>query len=395
MTRGSALRARAALLMILWLLAGCGSSHANGSSAQNVRASERQTDFVNTGAELPPYEVSDFAPVGARTAWALTFGNQIRNQSQSVQRSGNGGADWLNVAPHGFRRGGRLRNLSSIDVLDPVRAWIDYGSIEGGRQSLLVTADGGRTWIRAGRTPPHCDVQFVNRLDGWCVEIDGALGSEFVRIYRTTTAGRAWRQVSRNDPPGQPSTRDPIPFGCDKSVMFTSPTDGFASSTCNGGGGFIYATTDGGSRWHRRLSLPASVGESGGEEFTAVVASGRNDAVGYTVHGRTRSTSVVYHSVDDGLRWTRIRPPGRPRDYDVDIVTPRVWRLATSRTVLDTDNAGRTWTRIIANVALSRASQVLFTTTDVGWDIPLGGVSDSVLRTTDGGRHWTTVHVPQ
>ncbi len=177
-------------------------------------------------------------------------------------------------------------------------------------------------------------------------------------VYRTTTAGRTWREVSHNDPSSEKSSPDPIPFGCDKSVAFTSPTGGFASSYCNGGGGYIYATTDGGSRWHQQLSLPAPLGGSYGAGFTAVVASARDDAVGYTVEGRTNPfSSLDYHSADGGLRWMKVRPPGKPRGYDVDIVTPRVWRLVAGRTVLGTDNAGRTWTNITANVALSQASQ--------------------------------------
>ncbi len=221
------------------------------------------------------------------------------------------------------------------------------------------------------------------------MDIEGAAGSEFVAVYRTTTAGRTWREVSHNDPSSEKSSPDSIPFGCDKSVAFTSPR------TVNGGGGYIYATTDGGSRWHQQLSLPAPVGGSYGAGFTAVVASGRDDAVGNAVEGRTNPfSSVVYHSADGGLRWMKVRPPGKPRGYDVDIVTPRVWRLVAGRTVLGTDNAGRTWTNITANVALSQASQVLFTTPDVGWDLPCCGISDNVRHTSDGGRHWTTVTCP-
>ncbi len=81
----------------------------------------------------------------------------------------------------------------------------------------------------------------------------------------------------------------------------------------------------------------------------------------------------------------KVRPPGKPRGYDVDVVTPRVWRLVAGRTLLGTDNAGRTWTNITASVALSQASQVLFTTPDVGWDLPCCGISDNVRHTSDGG----------
>lgn len=237
-----------------------------------------------TEAPLPPYEVLDFTPVGAHTAWAVTNSNQPRNPPQSVQRSTDGGARWSNVTPPGLSRAGRSTTISSADFVNRMRAWVVYGRFTG-RQTLLTTSDGGRTWTRVGRTPSYCQVQFVNPVDGWCVEIQGAAGSEFVAIYRTTNAGRTWREVSHNNPSSRKSTPDPIPFSCDKGVAFTSPTGGFASSFCAGGGGYIYATTDGGARWHPRLSVPVSVGGSAGAGFTAVVASRDDAAAGYTVQG--------------------------------------------------------------------------------------------------------------
>lgn len=357
---------------------------------------QRHTRPADASGRLPSYEVLDFTPVGAHTAWAFTAGNQLRNPPQSVQRTVDGGAHWSNLTPPGLTRASGSTGIGSADFVNRMRAWVAYGSYEG-RQTLLRTSDGGRVWARAGRIPSlSCEVQFVNPVDGWCVEINGAAGSEFVAIYRTTTAGRTWREVSHNAVPGKKSTPDPIPFACDKSVVFTSSTDGFAASFCNGGGGYIYATTDGGARWHRRLSVPAPVDGSAGAGFTAVVASRNDAAAGYMVQGykATPTSSIVYHSTDGGARWVKVRPPGRPRGYDVDILTPSVWRLIAGRTVLGTDNAGRTWTPITANVALSQS--VLFATTNVGWDLGASyGGGDNVLHTIDGGRHWTTIHVPQ
>lgn len=365
-----------------------------GAQTSSTQQQRQMTPASATGAPLPRYEVLDFTPVGAHTAWAVTNGNQPHNPPQSVQRSTDGGAHWSNVTPPGLSRAGRSTTISSADFVNRMRAWVVYGRFTG-RQTLLSTSDGGRTWTRVGRTPSYCQVQFVNPVDGWCVDIQGAAGSEFVAIYRTTNAGRTWREVSHNNPSSRKSTPDPIPFGCDKSVAFTSPTGGFAASFCAGGGGYIYATTDGGARWHQRLSVPLPTHGSSGAGFTAVVASKDAAAAGYTVQGykATPTSSVVYHSTDGGAHWTRIRPPGRPRGYAVDIVTPSVWRLIAGRTVLATDNAGRTWTQITANVALSR--YVLFATTSVGWDRLSPGISDNVLHTTDGGRHWTMIHVPQ
>ncbi|MDQ2759311.1 MAG: YCF48-related protein [Actinomycetota bacterium] len=362
--------------------------------AQTSSTQQQHTRPAHARGGSPPYRVLDFSPLGAHTAWAVTNGNQRHDPPQSVQRSSDGGAHWSNVTPPGLSRAGRTTEISSADFVNRMRAWVVYGPSVG-RQTLLSTSDGGRTWARVGRTPSYCAVQFVNPVDGWCVEIDGAAGSAGVAIYRTTTGGRSWREVSQTNVPSGKSTPNSIPFGCEKSVAFTSPTDGFAASVCNAGGGYIYATTDGGARWHQRLAVPTPVDGKDGAGFTPVVASREQAAAGYTVQGykTTPTSSVVYHSTDGGARWRRVRPPGRPRGYAVDIVTPSVWRLVAGRTVLATDNAGRTWTRITANVKLSQ--NVSFTTTNVGWEGSSSGDSDNVLHTTDGGRHWTTIHVPQ
>ncbi len=364
-----------------------------GFAAMGASPTQQHTRLANAPRDLPPYQVLDFTPVGAHTAWTVTSGNQLRNPPQSVQRSTDGGAHWSDVTPPGLSRAGRFTTITAVDFANRMRAWIAYGPPEG-RQTLLTSADGGRIWTRAGLAP-SCQLQFVNPSDGWCVAIGGAAGSEFVAIYRTTTAGRTWREVSHNALPGEKSTPDPIPFGCDKRVAFSSPTDGFATLFCAGGNGYVYASTDSGARWHRQLSVPTPAGGSSGAEFTTVVASGDDAAAGFTVQGykTTPTSSVVYHSTDGGARWIKIRPPGRPRGYDVDILTPSVWRLVAGRTVLSTDDAGRSWTHITANVALSQ--DVLFTTTNVGWDVAAAsyGTSDNVLHTTDGGRHWTTIHV--
>ncbi len=181
-----------------------------------------------------------------------------------------------------------------------------------------------------GATPVNCSLQFVDLRNGWCVQIGAAAGSEFVAIDRTTDGGRIWHEVSHNAVPPRRSSPDPIPFACDKSVTLVTPTLGFASSDCNGGGGFIEQSTDGGSRWQRRLLVARAPGVSYAGVFTAVIARRHRAAVGYTVlgHGAARpGVSVVYRSRDAGRRWEAARPPGPARGYDVDIVAPEVWRL--------------------------------------------------------------------
>lgn len=352
--------------------------------------------WARTQRRAPSYDLLlGFAPIGARTAWTATRGNSDHNPTQSVQRTVDGGARWSNVTPPGLGRAGRSTTITAVDYASRLRAWIAYGSDEPhSTQTLLTTADGGRVWTRAGTIPTfECGLQFVNPRDGWCIEIDGAAGSAGVVIYRTRTGGRSWREVSHTNVPSGKSSPDAIPFPCEKGIDFASPTEGLAFSHCAGGSGYIYGSTDGGARWTQRHVALLSRPSGDGAYFTSSAASGQDAAAGYTAHGIKTARSVVYHSTDRGQRWSLVSPPGRPRELDVDIVTPSLWRLVAGRTILATDDAGRTWSTIESDTDLSRFDDVSFSTAAVGWAPDPEG-NPTALHTTDGGRHWTKVHVP-
>jgi photosystem II stability/assembly factor-like uncharacterized protein len=109
-------------------------------------------------------------------------------------------------------------------------------------------------------------------------------------------------------------------------------------------------------------------------------------------------SAFFYRSSDGGTRWTRVNPPG-PSDDGVlgaDVVTARVWKdQVAGNILLATDNAGRSWTRTTADVTLNTTDQLQFSTALVGWDQQIDESIHDVLHTTDGGRLWTTVHVPR
>lgn len=346
-----------------------------------------------TGAGPPPYDLTFFTATGARTAWVVETGNAPRNPAQTLIRTSDAGRRWTSVTPPGLGRATRTTGITGADFATPSEAWITVGT--GPHAPLLFTADGGRHWRQVGRAPVGCTARFVSRADGWCFAVNGAAGSEAVAVYRTANGGRTWREVSRNGfPPARP-TPDAIPLGCDKSVTATSRQVGFAASFCAGPEQFIDGTYDGGARWHQQLLLSLPTGDSGG--FTPVVGHGDAAAAGFTVYGRRGpSSTVVYVTRDGGNAWREVRPPGRPRAWGVDIVTPRVWKLIAGRTELSTTNAGASWTRIHANMIVGRAaaSGAMFTSAADGWTFPLDDPDDTVLRTSDGGRRWNRIHIP-
>jgi hypothetical protein len=141
----------------------------------------------------------------------------------------------------------------SAYFLNSDTAWVEADAVTPPAQvPIYRTVDGGASWQKLGSVPNTCDqLDFVDARHGWCASIGGALGSSFVKLYETTDGGFTWTLASETGQLGvAPSTPDSLPFGCDKSITFTSPTVGWASSYCNGGSAFLYTTEDAGSRWY-------------------------------------------------------------------------------------------------------------------------------------------------
>jgi hypothetical protein len=185
-------------------------------------------------------------------------------------------------------------------------------------------------------------------------------------------------------------------------VNFTSATKGFALFFCNGGSGaIIYESLNGGTTWtSRNVTQPSSVPEGGGGFWGPPVMVGLNAAVSYSVG----PDSLVYVTHNGGHSFLPVYPPGKPRRWAVDIVSPSIWRLTRGKDILATNNAGRSWFTVKSDLVLESdnpmpgeppgGTLVMATNTD-GWffEDPFG-THPLLLRTTDGGRQWEKFAVP-
>jgi photosystem II stability/assembly factor-like uncharacterized protein len=127
------------------------------------------------------------------------------------------------------------------------------------------------------------------------------------------------------------------------------------------------------------------------------VSVGANAAAGIDIGGfrHVRSQTLIVRSSDTGRNWRVVKPPGRPIPWGADVVTPTVWKLTLGRTILATNNAGRTWMKIRSDKRLTTSTQsdaVDFISPVVGWDTSSGG--PDLLCTTDGGHTWRRVQLP-
>lgn len=355
---------------------------------------------------LDGQSVNRVVAFGPDTLWVYTANEiALSGGGQGIELTTNAGRTWRNVTPPGLSVDGGDRWMGNFNALSSTTAWVVSGRIESGPQVIETTQNAGRTWSKVGvlPTPPAgCELQFVNVHDGTCTELGGALGSMLITIFRTSDSGASWHKVYANTPNTNTAAKGAIPFGCDKEVDFTSAQKGFTLFFCNGGSGAdVEESQNGGSSWFERpVVQPKSVPEGGGGFSGPPVFEGLNGAVPYGV-GRD---SEIYVTENGGQSFHPVYPPGKPRQWTEDIVSPFVWRLTYAKTVLGTDDGGKSWFTLTSNTVLQTNEYtkgappggiVQFGSTSDGWLTENQYDTNSMLlRTTDGGRQWHKVVVP-
>ena len=352
-----------------------------------------------------PWDVQAIDPVGPLTAWALLVQAEGTGPTwaEELAVTTNGGRSWADRTPPGVQPGSLSRYISQAGATGPADAWATYSPISGEptTQTFLATTDAGLHWEELGPLPsPECSPKMLSAAVGFCIASDGAMGVAPVTIYRTSDGGHRWALESRSAsawPGAEPGTPGALSAGCDKFVGFSTPADGWATFLCPQGLSPVAGSTDGGRTWTARplAPLPAFYRVSPNDGFaqwdSPPVFDGKVGAVGLDVdlHGET---SIVYRSTDGGDSWRPVVPPGRPRDWSVDIVSGLTWKLVAGRTILTTTNGGQSWRAATSNLAFSPGDRLDFVTARTGWYTPYD--SGALYRTTDGGRTWAGVALP-
>ena len=339
------------------------------------------------------YQLLDLAPRSATMWWAALKSNVT--SAHVVLRTTDSGQHWQNVSPT-FRDDPEFQ----IFFLNADVAWISSGGSDNlDRNDVYRTTDAGHTWSRMG-TVPSCEaLAFIDATHGWCADIGAAAGSESIWLYRTTDGGATWPLVSRTNGlsnPSAPDTPDNLPFACDKTVAFTSPTIGWASSHCAASArSYLYATTDGGVSWHSRtVALPSSASSCGAELGTPV-AVGQAAALGVWMECEATGTSIST-SADGGMTWSTKPVTGPPKRWVVDLIDPSHWRLSDGAVLMSTDDAGASWQNTPLSVAMRRMTSDTFTLNFVsplvGFAVPQS-TNAPPWWTSDGGATWTSIAI--
>ncbi len=172
--------------------------------------------------------------------------------------------------------------------------------ISGTQSTVLLTTDGGNSWL--SRNVPGDSLQF---RDVYAVSKDTAYvlsigkGSES-RIYKTTNGGNTWTLQFKSS----------IPDAFFDCMAFWNPQTGIAFSDAVNGEFIIIKTTNGGQTWQRISSerLPAAQPGEGSFAASGTCVVTKGDSTAWIGTGNAARPRVL-HTSDRGQTWQAFNLP--------------------------------------------------------------------------------------
>jgi photosystem II stability/assembly factor-like uncharacterized protein len=153
----------------------------------------------------------------------------------------------------------------------------------------------------------------------------------------------------------------------------------------------------------------SNIGSPGDTSSTPTASSPTSEAL-QKIHmidaktGWAMTQSAVLRTVDGGVHWKVVAPPGNPRIAFMDamfLTASTAWigiSQATSSTILvfRTEDGGQTWQQSSVQTSISTQVQVSAIDSQHGWILNhIGGGPQAeiveIFRTSDGGKNWARV----
>lgn len=363
---------------------------ARSANAERSAALQRQSQVRDHGVLLR------LAPRSATTWWAIVASNL--HPKTFVVRTTDSGRHWKAVTPP-------VKLVASSSFLGTKTAWVEADALHAGApgapktEPVYRTLNGGRSWQGLARVVTDCQLDFVDLRHGWCISIGAAMGSSTVHVYRTSDGGSTWKLVSRTGLDDHGSTPGALPYGCDKTMTFTSRLVGWAAEYCNAGRARLYTSRDGGARW-QQVALPRlpkgapSANAGGGISLPAV--HGSSLTVSIQLDGTSHLALVIATRANGGRNWRSRLTPGDPRYGTIDLVDTRHFVLSNGTTLLATKDAGRHWHGLQATrrfvKSLGTPLTPDFLSPRLGFAVPTAD-DGPMWWTADGGTSWKRITI--
>lgn len=330
------------------------------------------------------FRIPDGSGIGSFRFWNLKDGELVENVPSTlppskipgapgssnmvdrIYRTHDGGAHWTLVdRPVDWSHlGGPAFSLTQLEE------WrISGRDLRPPRLDLQLTTDGGDHWTTVGTIPADADnvgsnLTFTDSQTGW--------------LTANASKSYAW------DANGKPITS-------------TAPT------------ALLWVTRDGGQTWapidlplpaeaaanNVRLEAPVFFGKDGLLEFEVngpPPTFQRDPSQAPTTQGWTHSYMLQSH--DGGRHWGALQQtPGGLQQGGALFFDARHWLLSKGPDITETLDAGKTWTRrqVLASGLEFSFAPWNYIDAKTIWS-QVG--ADKLVRSTDGGAHWTAVTPP-
>jgi photosystem II stability/assembly factor-like uncharacterized protein len=222
-----------------------------------------------------------------------------------------------------------------------------------------LSSDNGAHWSSVGTGLPHRSPVTAFLLSDTAI----LAGTMYDGIYRSTDRGRSWHGVSNGL--------------TDSTITGLGANDAYLFAATRERGGGIVRSDDNGASWTRVDMGLAS------PRITALAVNGSTLIAGIEDEG-------VYRSTDNGDNWEKVRAdPSIVYVYAIAI-NGNTAVLADRNGIYYSSNNGAEWIRTEQNV---RAYKLVVATADSS-SLYGAGMSDRILRSSDGGRTWRSITAP-
>lgn len=247
---------------------------------------------------------------------------------------------------------------------------------------LVASAGGCSLGRRAARVPlpGPIYIHMVDASTGWVVAGGLGSGTGTAIVARTTDGGATWADVG---PKGLSDREVALQAYTSKDAQTT-----WLATSRDGQPPDIWRTTDGGKTWRdTTTSIEHGLIK---QLFFLTVFFGQKEGLLLVSSG---SASRLYATGDRGATWALqggLPALGTPVINAVD--RDHVF-LAYDRSILATSDGGRHWTTVYPGPGYGRISSLSFADPRNGWAVMADGPNDTpyLAQTADGGAHWQPV----
>jgi photosystem II stability/assembly factor-like uncharacterized protein len=268
------------------------------------------TETVLEQAGFADIRINSMAFANADTGYVV---GRAQGNDALMFKTVDGGKTWT------FTRFADMKQVpTAIFMADADTGWMggatsvdadDEEGDPGGPSDLLMTTDGGKTWLSQVRLPISIyDIQFLDKTTGWASGSKGA-------IYHTTNGGLTWdkqrSELETGDGFTMPGSEGAKQYDVN-GICFVDAEHGYAAARAREEEetGRIIGTTNGGAVWTKQRI----VADSGAHDLFFINA---NEGWILTDRG-----SYIYHTMDGNRTWL-----SEKKDLEFD---PPVSRIAAA-----------------------------------------------------------------